>query len=172
MDHKYACIQIIVAFVTHNICKYVCDYIAIQSIGQVCDTNWIHLYLLSSERKRGQISCSVSYETFYFSQTLFVWHHNVAMIFFFCHVHEQFEADRRAFIITINSFGTELTKEDRAKLFPRCGQLDPYGLADLAKCDDYDQVRAVADNYPVSVTWPLENKLVSEAVSVVINVWW
>ncbi|XP_071505453.1 V-type proton ATPase subunit d 1-like [Diadema antillarum] len=58
-----------------------------------------------------------------------------------------FEADRRAFIITINSFGTELTREDRSKLYPRCGMLYPDGLAALAKCDDYDQVRAVAHNY-------------------------
>ena len=28
-----------------------------------------------------------------------------------------FEADRRAFIITINSFGTELTKDDRLESF-------------------------------------------------------
>ncbi|KAJ8303377.1 hypothetical protein KUTeg_019773 [Tegillarca granosa] len=59
----------------------------------------------------------------------------------------QFEADRRAFIITINSFGTELSKEDRAKLYPRCGRLYPDGLSLLAKADDYDQVRAVADCY-------------------------
>ncbi|BHF75426.1 Subunit of the integral membrane V0 complex of vacuolar ATPase [Sparganum proliferum] len=58
-----------------------------------------------------------------------------------------FEADRRAFIITINSFGTELSKEDRVKLYPRCGRLHPYGLAALAKADDYDQVRNVADYY-------------------------
>lgn len=58
-----------------------------------------------------------------------------------------FEADRRAFIITINSFGTELTKEDRFKLYPRCGQLNPDGLAALATCDDYEQVKNVADNY-------------------------
>ncbi|KAL5022883.1 hypothetical protein ScPMuIL_002038 [Solemya velum] len=58
-----------------------------------------------------------------------------------------FEADRRAFIITINSFGTELTKEDREKLYPRCGQLYPYGLNMLARADDYDQVRAAADHY-------------------------
>lgn len=62
----------------------------------------------------------------------------------------QFEADRRAFIITINSFGTELTKEDRAKLYPRCGDLYPYGLQLLAKADDYDQVRQVADIYGVN----------------------
>ncbi|CAG2215357.1 ATP6D [Mytilus edulis] len=61
-----------------------------------------------------------------------------------------FEADRRAFIITINSFGTELTKDDRSKLYPHCGKLYPAGLARLALADDYDQVRAVADCFTVS----------------------
>lgn len=58
-----------------------------------------------------------------------------------------FEADRRAFVITINSFGTELTKDDRSKLYPRLGKLYPDGLSMLARADDYDQVRAVADYY-------------------------
>ncbi|KAI0229108.1 V-type proton ATPase subunit d 1 [Lamellibrachia satsuma] len=58
-----------------------------------------------------------------------------------------FEADRRAFVITINSFGTELSKDDRAKLYPRCGKLHPDGLGALARADDYDQVRAVAEYY-------------------------
>lgn len=58
-----------------------------------------------------------------------------------------FEADRRAFIITINSFGTELAKDDRAKLYPRCGKLFPDGLAALARADDFDQVKAVAEYY-------------------------
>lgn len=58
-----------------------------------------------------------------------------------------FEADRRAFIITINSFGTELGKDDRAKLYPRCGKLHPDGLAMLARADDYEQVRAVAEYF-------------------------
>ncbi|KAG1650792.1 V-type proton ATPase subunit d 1 [Nymphon striatum] len=58
-----------------------------------------------------------------------------------------FEADRRAFIITINSFGTELTKDDRSKLYPRCGKLYPDGLAVLARADDYEQVRNVAEYY-------------------------
>ena len=61
----------------------------------------------------------------------------------------QFEADRRAFIITINSFGTELTKDDRSKLYPRCGCLNPDGLFALARADDYEQVRAVAEYYGV-----------------------
>lgn len=63
----------------------------------------------------------------------------------------QFEADRRAFIITINSFGTELSKEDRAKLYPRCGRLYPDGLALLGRADDYDQVRQCAESYAVSI---------------------
>ena len=65
----------------------------------------------------------------------------------------QFEADRRAFNITINSFGTELCKDDRAKLFPRCGRLYPDGLARLAKADDYEQVRQTADCYAVSAVY-------------------
>ena len=65
--------------------------------------------------------------------------------------HAQFEADRRAFIITINSFGTELTMDDREKLYPTCGRLHPEGLARLAKCEDYEQVKGVADCYPVSL---------------------
>ena len=52
-------------------------------------------------------------------------------------------------MITINSFGTELNKDDRAKLYPKCGKLYPDGLARLARADDYDQVRAVADCYGV-----------------------
>lgn len=61
----------------------------------------------------------------------------------------QFEADRRAIIITINSFGTELTKDDRAKLYPRCGKLHPDGLSALARADDYEQVKQVAEYYAV-----------------------
>lgn len=68
--------------------------------------------------------------------------------------HLQFEADRRAFIITINSFDTELTKDDRYKLYPTCGRLYPDGLASLSRADDYDQVRAVAEYYAVR-TWCL-----------------
>ena len=41
--------------------------------------------------------------------------------------------------------------DDREKLYPTCGRLYPDGLSRLAKCEDYDQVKAVADCYPVSV---------------------
>lgn len=63
----------------------------------------------------------------------------------------QFEADRRAFIITLNSFGTELTNEDRKKLYPQCGKLYPDGLAALARADDPENVKQVAEFYTVSI---------------------
>lgn len=57
-----------------------------------------------------------------------------------------FEADRRTINVTINSFGTELTKEQRAKLFPTIGRLYPAGNNALAKADDIDQVRAACES--------------------------
>ncbi|XP_048638807.1 V-type proton ATPase subunit d 2 [Marmota marmota marmota] len=61
----------------------------------------------------------------------------------------EFEADRRAFIITLNSFGTELSKEDRETLYPTCGKLHPEGLHLLAQVEDFDQMKRVADHYGV-----------------------
>lgn len=58
-----------------------------------------------------------------------------------------FEADRRCFNITINSLDSSLTRDDRARLYPTCGLLYPYGLAMLAKAEDFDHVRQVADYY-------------------------
>ncbi|KAL6059756.1 hypothetical protein STEG23_009678 [Scotinomys teguina] len=60
-----------------------------------------------------------------------------------------FEADRRALIITLNSFGTELSKEDRETLFPTCGKLYPEGLHLLAQAEDFEQMKRVADNYGI-----------------------
>lgn len=62
----------------------------------------------------------------------------------------KFEADRRAFIITVNSFGTDLSGDDRSALYPSCGKLAPNGLRLLAKAEDHEQVKAVAECYPVS----------------------
>ncbi|XP_059810647.1 V-type proton ATPase subunit d 2-like isoform X2 [Hypanus sabinus] len=59
----------------------------------------------------------------------------------------KFEADRRAFIITLNSFGTELSREDRSALYPRCGRLHPDGLTLLSNAEDFEHVRAVAAYY-------------------------
>jgi len=57
----------------------------------------------------------------------------------------QFEADRRSINITINSFGTELTKDDRQKLYPNFGLLHPEGINKLARADDIEQVRAAVE---------------------------
>jgi V-type H+-transporting ATPase subunit d len=57
-----------------------------------------------------------------------------------------FEADRRTINISINSFDTELTKEQRAKLFPAIGRLFPAGNNMLAKADDIDQVRQACES--------------------------
>jgi len=57
-----------------------------------------------------------------------------------------FEADRRTVNITINSFNTELSKEQRAKLFPSIGRLWPEGNNQLARADDIEQVRVACEN--------------------------
>ncbi|KAF8895520.1 V0 complex, c/d subunit of ATPase [Infundibulicybe gibba] len=57
-----------------------------------------------------------------------------------------FEADRRTINITINSLGTQLKKEQRAKLFPAFGRLFPEGNNQLAKVDEIDQVRQICEN--------------------------
>lgn len=57
-----------------------------------------------------------------------------------------FEADRRTINITINSFGTELSKEQRARLFPTIGRLYPEGNNALARADDIEQVVAAIDH--------------------------
>ncbi len=41
----------------------------------------------------------------------------------FCHA----QADRRALNITLNSIGTELTRDDRRKLYSNFGLLYPHG---------------------------------------------
>ncbi|KAJ3180746.1 H(+)-transporting V0 sector ATPase subunit d [Geranomyces variabilis] len=60
----------------------------------------------------------------------------------------QFEADRRVINITLNSLDTELSKDDRNKLFPTVGRLYPEGTMKLARADDSDQVRLALDPYP------------------------
>jgi len=61
----------------------------------------------------------------------------------------KFEADRRAINITMNSFGTELSKDDRSKLYPTFGHLYPEGLNRLARAEDAEQVRTSVDWFPL-----------------------
>ncbi|KAI3431669.1 hypothetical protein D9Q98_004716 [Chlorella vulgaris] len=59
-----------------------------------------------------------------------------------------FEADRRALNITLNSIGTELTRDDRRKLYANFGLLYPHGQAELAVAEDFDQIRSVMEKCP------------------------
>lgn len=52
----------------------------------------------------------------------------------------EFEADRRAINITINSFGTELSKDQRKKLYPEFGKLYPEGMLMLSRAEDIESV--------------------------------
>jgi V-type H+-transporting ATPase subunit d len=56
-----------------------------------------------------------------------------------------FEADRRSINITLNSFGTELSKADRKKLYPNFGRLHPEGTLMLSRADDAEGVRIAVD---------------------------
>ncbi|EEH15810.1 V-type proton ATPase subunit D [Paracoccidioides brasiliensis Pb03] len=52
----------------------------------------------------------------------------------------EFEADRRAINITLNSFGTELSKAERKKLYPEFGKLYPEGSLMLSRAEDVEGV--------------------------------
>ena len=57
----------------------------------------------------------------------------------------EFEADRRSINITLNSFGTELSKADRKRLYPNIGRLYPEGTFMLSRADDMEGVRIAID---------------------------
>lgn len=57
----------------------------------------------------------------------------------------RFEADRRAINITVNSWHTELSKDERQKLYPTFGELWPEGTQKLMAADDMDGVSAAID---------------------------
>jgi V-type H+-transporting ATPase subunit d len=56
-----------------------------------------------------------------------------------------FEADRRSINITLNSFGTELSKADRKKLYPTFGRLYPEGSLMLSRAEDIEGVRLAVE---------------------------
>jgi len=58
----------------------------------------------------------------------------------------QFEADRRSINITLNSFGTELAQDDRAKLYPNLGLLYPEGTQKLVVSQNQEQVRGAVEH--------------------------
>lgn len=58
----------------------------------------------------------------------------------------EFEADRRSINISLNSFGTELSKADRKKLYPAFGKLYPEGTLMLSRADDVEGVRIAVES--------------------------
>lgn len=58
------------------------------------------------------------------------------------------QTDRRALNITLNSIGTELTRDDRKKLYSNFGLLYPHGHNELSMAEDFDQVRAAMEKVP------------------------
>eukprot|EP01129_Flabellula_baltica_P010008 TRINITY_DN417_c0_g1_i1.p1 TRINITY_DN417_c0_g1~~TRINITY_DN417_c0_g1_i1.p1 ORF type:complete len:350 (+),score=99.12 TRINITY_DN417_c0_g1_i1:27-1076(+) len=57
----------------------------------------------------------------------------------------EFESDRRTINITLNSIGTELTSDDRQKLYPRIGLLYPESTESLALADSEEAIKAAID---------------------------
>ena len=57
----------------------------------------------------------------------------------------EFEADRRAINITINSFGTNLSKAERERLYPSMGCLYPNGMMQLREADDIEAVKLACE---------------------------
>lgn len=53
-----------------------------------------------------------------------------------------FEGDRRTINIAVNSLGTALSKDERAKLLPALGRLYPEGHLALSRADDIEQIKS------------------------------
>lgn len=53
----------------------------------------------------------------------------------------EFEADRRTINISINSIGTELSKDDRLSLIPQFGSLYPAATELLVRAEEVEQIR-------------------------------
>ncbi|KAK9480222.1 V0 complex, c/d subunit of ATPase [Lipomyces japonicus] len=58
----------------------------------------------------------------------------------------EFEADRRVINISLNSFGTDISREERLNLSPKYGKLYPAGTEALASSDDIEQVRLTVES--------------------------
>lgn len=61
------------------------------------------------------------------------------------------QADRRALNITLNSIGTELTFDDRRKLYSNFGLLYPHGQQELSLAADFEQVRTAMEKCPAYI---------------------
>lgn len=62
------------------------------------------------------------------------------------------QADRRALNITLNSIGTEVSRDERRKLYSDFGLLYPHGHMELALAEDFDQIRGAMEKVPAYAT--------------------
>lgn len=58
----------------------------------------------------------------------------------------EFEADRRSINISLNSFDSELSPEEKKSLLPAFGKLYPMGTEALERADDVEQIRSIVEN--------------------------
>lgn len=80
-------------------------------------------------------------------------------------------------MITINSFTTGLSHDDRYKLYPTCGKLYPYGLEELRKAENKERVYSIAQMYSdyrvvfdtVSESKAIEDKFFEQEVKLNLN---
>lgn len=54
------------------------------------------------------------------------------------------QADRRALNITLNSINTEVSRDEKRKLYSDLGLLYPQGHQELAMAEDFDQIKVSA----------------------------
>jgi len=60
----------------------------------------------------------------------------------------RFEADRRCIIMTLNSFGTELKKDDLLDLYPKLGLLHPEIHEILSSAENEEAVKQAVSIFP------------------------
>lgn len=53
------------------------------------------------------------------------------------------QADRRALNITLNSINTEVSRDEKRKLYADLGLLYPQGHQELAMAEDFDQIKVI-----------------------------
>lgn len=73
----------------------------------------------------------------------------------------KFESDRRIITLTVNSLDTDLSEDNRLRMYPTTGLLYPYYTAPLANAKDIDEVKTLINSsgtYPFFSTYDGSDK--------------
>ena len=119
LRHRWVCLHAQYIRVLTRIRVYVAPYF--RECLSAADLNALNIEIIRNTLYKAYLEDFYDFCTSLGSPTSDIMNHILA-----------FEADRRAINITINSFGTELSKERRAKLSPTIGRLFPEGNNNLA----------------------------------------